>query len=356
MHFAPLAPPLDPAELCTRLAEIPRVRLAALPTPLEECRQLSAKLGGPRILVKRDDLTGLAFGGNKTRNLEFRLAEAIDQKADTIIVALETISNSARQTVGAANRLGMRTVLVLRGRRPAILQGNLLIDYLLGADVRFADTPQNTLPRTTAEAVADELRREGHRPFVLNASPMFAVASALAYSLCVLELQQQLAAMGSGADWIYLSSRSKGQAGVVLGARALGAPFKVVGIAADFNLNGAENTAQTANDAARMLKLDLTITPGDIMNDDGYVGAGYGIPSPAGIEAIQIAARSEGLMLDPVYTGKAMAGLIDHIRSGRIPPESTVVFIHTGGTPAIFDHGEQLLAQPSQSIITEENK
>ena len=356
MPFAPLAPPLDPAELWTRLAEIPRVRLAALPTPLEECRQLSAKLGGPRILVKRDDLTGLAFGGNKSRNLEFRLAEAIDEGADTIVVALETISNSARQTVGAANRLGMRTVLVLRGRRPEILQGNLLINYLLGADVRFTDSPENTLPRTTAEAVADELRRDGRRPFILNASPMFAAASALAYTLCVLELQEQLAAMGSGVDWIYLSSRSKGQAGVVLGARALGASFKVVGIAAGFNPNGAANTAQIANDAARLLNLDFTITPDEIVNHDGYAGDGYGIPSPAGIEAIQIAARSEGLMLDPVYTGKAMAGLIDHIRSGRISSASTVVFIHTGGTPAIFDHGELLLTQPSQSIITEENK
>jgi D-cysteine desulfhydrase/L-cysteate sulfo-lyase len=346
-------PRLTVKALAARLAAVPRVRLAALPTPLEQCRRLSEALGGPNILVKRDDLTGLAFGGNKTRNLEYRLAEAVAADADTVVVALNAVSNSARQTVAAANRLGMRTVLVLSGKAPDVLQGNLLVNDVLGADMRFTDAPEGELLLSRAEEVTDGLRREGCRPFLLNGSSMFAIASALAYVICTIEITQQLDNLGYQANWIYLSSRSKGQAGVVLGAKALGVGFRTVGIAAAPNPDGACRTARIANDAAALLGLNISVRADEISNDDGYTGAGYGLPSPAAIEAIKLAARTEGLILDPVYTGKAMAGLIDHIRQGRIPPSDTVVFIHTGGTPAIFAHAEQLqsgsyLLQPKE--------
>jgi len=317
-----------------RIDRLPRVRLALTPTPLHEMPNLSRVLGGPRIFIKRDDLTGVAFGGNKLRNLEFRLGHALAEAPDTVIVGLDIQSNSARQTVGACNKLGLKTVLVLEGERPARVQGNLLVDYLMGAQVIFAST--RAAQRAALDAAASACRAAGGRPHILNDNPLFDVASAVAYLETTLEILEQMDALGVRARALYMSSSGKGQAGLVLGQRLTNAGFEVLGVTATSEFDLPARTSAIANETAEVLRLDLLIDPADIVNDMGFVGEGYGVPSPEGIEATRLFARTEGIVLDPVYTGKAAAGMIAHIRAGRFTRADTVVFVHTGGTPAIF--------------------
>ena len=346
---SPTPLPISAGELRARIGTIPRIPLALTPTPLEDMPRLTYHLGGPRVMVKRDDLTGLAFGGNKVRNLEFRMAEALEAGADTVIASLDVLSNSARQTAAAANRLGLRTVLVLGGEQPRDITGNLLVDYVLGARVVFGGDPEGC--RTAIAQEKERVESEGGRPWVLTDSPMFALASALAYAGATLELLEQLDDMGIGPEglWIYLASTGKGQAGPELAVRALGLPISVVGCAVRHVAGGAAPlVAVTTNAAAARLGLDLVVEPDEIESRDEYVGTGYGVPSEAGLEAIELAARTDGLLLDPVYTSKAFAALIDDARTGRTGPEDTAVFIHTGGLPLLFSLAAKLgeLANP----------
>ena len=313
-----------------RIARVPRIRLALTPTPLEAAPNLSRVLGGPRILIKRDDLTGIAFGGNKLRNLEFRLARAMAERPDTVIVGLDIQSNSARQTIGACNKLGLNTILVLEGTKPDIVQGNLLVDYLLGAEVLFADTRE--AQRAALDERAARVRAAGGHPHILNDNPMFDVASALAYLDTTLELLEQTARI----DALYMSSSGKGQAGLVLGKRLTNAGHAVHGVSATDEFHVPSRTAAIANETLDVLSLDMRITEDEILNDTGFVGAGYGIPSEASVEATKLFARTEGVILDPVYTGKAAACMVAHIREGRYTRDDTLVFVHTGGTPAVF--------------------
>ena len=316
------------------IARVPRVRFALTPTPLEEAPNLSRTLGGPRIFFKRDDLTGVAFGGNKLRNLEFRLACALTEKPDTVIVGLDIQSNSARQTIGACNKLGLKTILILEGKKPDVVQGNLLIDYLLGAEVVYA--PTRMAQRSALDEHAARVRATGGRPHILNDNPMFDVASALAYLEMTLELLEQMALAGLEPRALYMSSSGKGQAGLVLGQRLMNARHTVYGVTATDEFHVASRTAGIANATLQVLGLDMRVTEAEILNDAGFVGAGYGIPSEASIEATKLFARTEGVILDPVYTGKAAAGMIAHIREGRYSENDVVVFVHTGGTPAVF--------------------
>jgi D-cysteine desulfhydrase/L-cysteate sulfo-lyase len=333
--------PLSPAAIRAAIARIPRLRLAQLPTPLHRCERLS-RIFGVDLYVKRDDLTGLAFGGNKTRNLEFRLAEARQQGADTIVALLEAHSNSARQTTAAANLLGMRTLLLLHGAEPATLAGNLLIDALLGAELRFVPTSDPGEVRRELDGVLERLRRAGHRPYVMNDAPMFAVGSALAYILCYLEIEEQLAALHKQAAFIYLSSGSKGQAGLVLAGRARQADTRIAGICARPDPARREATADIVNHTAELLGWTIREQPDAIVNDDRFARPDDADLGPGCFEAIRLAAREEGLLLDPVYTGRAMEGLIQHIHEGRVPEGATVVFIHTGGSPALFGFAERV--------------
>ncbi|WP_206030145.1 pyridoxal-phosphate dependent enzyme [Roseomonas sp. AR75] len=330
------------AALRKRIAAIPRIPLALRPTPMVEAKRLARQLGGPRIFVKRDDLTGIALGGNKLRNLEFRLAHAVAQGADTIIVGLDLQSNSARQTTGAANSLGLRTVLVLEGAPPAALQGNLLLDHLLGADVRLARDAAEQ--RAMLDAAADEVRAAGGRPYMMSDDPMFEMGSALAYLDATLEMLEQLAPQGVAPRAFYLSSGGKGQAGMALARAALGADFAVRGVTASRRHDVPTRTAAIANRTAEKLGLDARVSPDDVINTDAFVGLDYGIPTEAGNEALLLFARHEGVLLDPVYTGKAAACLIADIRAGLFGAEDAVVFVHTGGMPAIFTWSEALLA------------
>ncbi|HEX2988774.1 MAG TPA: D-cysteine desulfhydrase family protein [Chloroflexota bacterium] len=343
------SPPLTPEQIRELIDRVPRVRLTPLPTPLQECPRLSAALGGPRILVKRDDLTGLAFGGNKTRNLEFRMAEARDLGADVFIAGLEVQSNSARQTTAAANVLGMKPVLLLRVDGDWDCQGNLLVDLILGADIHFLESDSAADMDRKLRELAEEYRRRGHRPYVMNHAGGFALGSALAYILSTLEVIEQTAPLGAKPTHLYMSSGSKGQAGLELARRLLGADFRVVGISARANASRLEDTARIANDAADRLGVDVHIQPDDITNFDEYAAPGYGKPSEAGLEAIRLMARTEGLLLDPIYTGKAMAGLVDHVRRGLLTREDTVVFMHTGGLPALFAHKDAIVTYMRES-------
>ncbi len=321
-------------EIRQRIARIPRVKLALTPTPLEAAPNLSRALGGPRIFIKRDDLTGVAFGGNKLRNLEFRLARTMSEQPDTVVVGLDIQSNSARQTIGACNKLGLKTILVLEGTRPDVVQGNLLVDYLLGAEVVFV--PTREAQRAALDEHAARVRAAGGRPHILNDNPMFDVASALAYLETTLELLEQLERAEVRATSFYMSSSGKGQAGLVLGRRLTNAGVEIHGVTATDEFHVPSRTAAIANETLQVLGLDTRVSEDDIHNDARFVGAGYGIPSEASVEATKLFARTEGVILDPVYTGKAAAGMISHIREGRYGKDDTLVFVHTGGTPAIF--------------------
>lgn len=328
-------------EIRALIATQARVRLACLPTPLVEAKRLTEVLGGPRIFVKRDDLTGVAMGGNKSRNLEFRMVEPVRAKADVIVMSLEITSNSAFQTTAAANRLGIDTVLVLKGEKPDVVQGNLLVDYFLGADIRYARDEAEQAE--TVQRVADELRAAGRNVMVLTSEPIFDVGSALAYLESTVETLEQMEALGAYPDFLYMTSGGKGQAGLVLAKRLLHAPFLVHGITVSHEYDVPPRTAKIANDTLDRLGLELRITPDEVISFDEFVGPGYGHVTQAGLDAMALMARTEGIVLDPVYTGKAFAALVDHVEKGIVPRDATVVFVHTGGVPAIFTHAATIL-------------
>ena len=327
------SPSPDFAAIRAHISKLPRVKLIERPTPITEAPNLARVLnhgrpGGPRIFIKRDDLTSLALGGNKLRNLEFRLARTLAENADTVIVGLDLQSNSARQTVAACNKLGLKTILVLEGSKPNVIQGNLLMDYLLGADVHFAATQKEQ--RQMLEELADLTRRAGGRPHILNDNPMFDIASAAAYLEATLEVLEQLDEEGLAPSCFYMSSSGKGQAGIVLAQRLTGLGFRMHGVTATNEFHLPSRTANIANETAKALGLDLVVTEDEFTKIDDFVFC-YDK-----IEAVKLFARTEGVILDPIYTGKAAAGMVAHVREGRFGTDDVLVFVHTGGTPANF--------------------
>jgi D-cysteine desulfhydrase/L-cysteate sulfo-lyase len=250
-----------------------------------------------------------------------------------VIVGLDLQSNSARQTVGACNKLGLDTILVLEGARPNQVQGNLLVDYLLGAEVHFAR--DRAEQRRMLDSIAAEQRARGRRPHILNDNPMFDVASAIAYLETMMEMLEQLDAIGARPTAFYMSSSGKGAAGFEI-ARKLFGGFAVHCVTATSEFDVPSRTAKIANETCEALGLALRLGPGDITNFTGFVGERYGVPSEAGNEATRLFARHEGIVLDPIYTGKAASGMVAHVREGRFAKDDVVVFVHTGGTPAIF--------------------
>lgn len=311
---------------------LPRLRFAHLPTPVEPLPRLSAALGGPKLLIKRDDQTGLALGGNKTRKLELLIAEAQANGARSLLTAGAPQSNHCRQTAAAAARFGFSCRLILAGGggTPQPLSGNLLLDRLLGAELVW----------TTAECRDQTLKEEfqkawdeGLRPFLIPYGGSSSTG-AFAYALALQELLEQ----GLQPDWIVFASSSGGtQAGLVLGARLFGFQGRILGISVDREASALQATvAALAGESADAVGEKLTFSPQEILVDDGYLGDGYGIPGEGEREALKLFAQTEGLLLDPVYTGRAAAGLIDLIRKGRFSNDETVLFWHTGGTPALF--------------------
>jgi 1-aminocyclopropane-1-carboxylate deaminase/D-cysteine desulfhydrase-like pyridoxal-dependent ACC family enzyme len=337
--------PLTADVLRERLARFPRTRLAHLPTPLEACPRLSSALGGADILVKRDDMTGLAFGGNKTRQLEFVFGQVLESGADMVVAGAYTQSNWCRQISAAARKHGIEPVLVLaHGIKGPTLQGNLLLDRLMGADVTIVNVLDEEL-QPYLEAKAEALRREGRRPFVISSFETRTQSlAALGYVEAVVEILGQL---GRAPDCIYVAGSEMSPAGLFVGARALGLPTRVVSISPIVYPEARQDEiARIANAVAERLGLDDRFAPSDIAVDDSYIGEAYGIVSEAGREALTLLASLEGIILDPVYTSKGMAGLIDHVRRGLIGTGETAIFVHTGGLPALFAYADDLGIAP----------
>lgn len=334
-------------DLDARIAGQARVPLAMLPTPLTEAPRLSAALEGPRILLKRDDLTGLAFGGNKTRQLEFLLADAAASDADVLVGGAGTQSNWCRQISAAAGVLGLDCELVLAtGVKGREVQGNLLLDHLLGANVQVVDVPSLEQLPEHVDARAAELRAAGRRPYVVGLFDREVLArSAIGYIAAAVELQRQFDTQGVQPSHLYVSGANMTPAGLAAGFRALGSAIEVVAVPPILlSSDRATDIAAIATRALAMLGLDdIRMTADDIRCDEEFIGPGYGILTDAAREALLLMARCEGVLLDPVYTAKAFAALVAHARTGTLTGDDTVVFVHTGGTPALFAYAEELV-------------
>jgi len=322
------------------LDDFPRVPLAHLPTPLEPMERLSAELGGPRLFVKRDDCTGLGLGGNKTRKLEFLMAEALAAGADSVITAGGVQSNHVRQTAAAAAKLGLDAHLVLTRNVPQTEDGydrtgNILLDRLLGAEIQIL--PAGSDRAAAMDARAAGLRAAGGRPYTVPLGGSNATG-ALGYAACARELLIQAEALCGGFDAIVLACSSGGsQAGLIAGLESLGHPARVIGIEVEGDRDSvAAAVREVAAATAERLGLDQGAIRARIEVVAGYGAPGYGLPNPQMRRAVELTARREGLLLDPVYSGKAMAGLIGLIAEGRFESDERVVFLHSGGTPALF--------------------
>jgi L-cysteate sulfo-lyase len=321
-----------------------RIELARLPTPLEPLERLTARLGGPRLYAKRDDETGLALGGNKLRKLEFLLGDALDLGADAIITCGAMQSNHARQTAAACAKLGLYCELVLRGRptmtNAYVRSGNVLLDRLFGARLHFIEPDDSREDAMAGRAEA--LAGDGRKPYVI---PMGGsnIVGCFGYAACAEELIHQCGERGFEPDYIVCATSSGGtHAGLVAGLHVIGSRARVVGIAVDGDSEShEENVYGLACEAARALGAKGLRRDRVSVLDD-YAGPGYAEPTDGMRNAVKLAARLEGLVLDPVYTGKAMAGLVGLIDSGYFRADQHVVFLHTGGAPGLFGYPEAL--------------
>ncbi len=331
------------------LAHHPRLPLANLPTPLEPLPRLTATLRGPALWVKRDDMTGLALGGNKARKLEYLLGAAQAAGATVVMTTAGAASNYLRMTAAAARKAGMRPVLFMRGRGDEPVQGNLLLNRIVNAEMHFIDVQDPWSPdaRRIMDDAAAELEARGERVYVMAIQNTHAPLAALGYVNATLELYQQLLAQGVQATHIFAPTGSGvTQAGLILGAKLLHWPLQVVGIA------GAPATAADhrrriaamVREAGKLLAVDIEISPDEVVVEDRFAGESYGKATPGVIDAIRLCGEQEGLLLDPVYSGKAMHGLLTWVREGKLAAHDQVVFLHTGGAPNIFTQAESLAA------------
>ena len=334
------------AALEARLEAHPRVRLAHLPTPLDPCPRLAEAIGVQALYIKRDDLTGLAFGGNKTRHLEFTFAEILRSGADTVVAGAYTQSNWCRQITAAACKHGLAVSLVLiHGVKGPGVQGNLLLDHLMGADVTVVDIPSMEGIQPHLDEKARALEAAGRKPFVIAPFDIDQqVRAALGYVVTAIELDAQFEDAGIDPTRVFVCGANNTPAGLVTGLRALGRRARVTSISPiHWEEPRALDIARVANGAARALDLNLAVgrtTSSRTRTMWGRATAWSrrkrGTPSGS-------PPRREGIILDPVYTGKAMAGLIDHVKRGLIGADETVVFVHTGGMPALFAYAGDLV-------------
>ena len=351
-------PPYSTPDIVRRIGRFARVGLVHLPTPFRRLDRLSGALGGPSIYVKRDDLTGLAFGGNKSRKLEFIVADMLAKKADVVVTWASLQSNWCMQTAAAARRFGIRPVLILFKTSDAEpgLDGNLLLDAILDADIRIREAEKGKVVKSGAamaalEAAAAELRAAGHRPYLvpvggsLPLGDMTVPLGAVAYVDAFVELAGQAAAAGVRIDAIVHATGSGGtQGGLVVGARALAEGLRVVGISvSDPRGPFSDDVLLVARAAANALGLHLDVPLDDVLVLDEYIGEGYGVVDREVAEIIRLVFQTEGIVLDPVYTAKAMVGLVDLVRKGYFRTGENVVFFHTGGTPALFPNRRKIL-------------
>ncbi|SNS41771.1 D-cysteine desulfhydrase [Noviherbaspirillum humi] len=325
------------------LSRFPRVRLVHGPTPLEPMPRLSAHLGGPTLYIKRDDCTGLASGGNKTRKLEFLIADALQQGADVVITQGATQSNHARQTAAAAAKHGLDCKLLLEKRVSDFGEdyeqsGNVMLDNLLGAEI-VSRLPAGTDMQKAMEDFAQELRAAGRKPYVIPGGGSNAIG-ALGYVVCAQEMLGQSFDMGLRIDHVVHATGSTGtQAGLVTGLQASNSRIPVMGISVRAPKQAQEeNVYRLVQATAKHLGMTHEIPRETVAANSDYVGAGYGLPTPEMVEAIRLTARLEGILLDPVYSGKGMAGLIGLIQQGHFGKNDNVVFVHTGGSVGLFGY------------------
>lgn len=343
-------------ELDEALSCLPRVSLAALPTPLEKCPGLTQSLSGPNIWVKRDDLTGLAFGGNKTRMLEFVLGKALEDRIDTIVAGAGVQSNYCRQLAAACRKLGLDCHLVLRklrGEKDSQVQGGLLLDLLLGAQIEFIQCDSWSSQGDRIRNLASKLETQGKRVYVARLGNESGLGRyACGYVQACVEILNQAEQLNLKIDQMWVCSSDATQAGLAIALKHVGSSIRLVGIPAVRkpilpNWSFGECIAHHGNECAEILGLQTRLAPEEIISILDYVGPDYGVPTEQSLEAMHLAARSDAILLDPVYTSKTMAGLIDHIRKGLIPSAQNVLFIHTGGLPALFAYADEMgLEQP----------
>ncbi|WP_298974265.1 D-cysteine desulfhydrase family protein [uncultured Psychrobacter sp.] len=322
---------------------LPKASLGYFPTPLIELTRLSKTLGGPNIYMKRDDNTGLALGGNKTRKLEYIIGDALAKGADTVITAGAIQSNHCRQTAGAAASLGLECHLVLGGEEPEQPQGNLLLDKVYGCHIHW--TGENRKGEDIPALVA-QLKAEGKKPYVIpygGSNELGAIAFIEAYK----ELNAQREALKVDfSHIIFASSSGATHAGLMLGNKILQTYSQIIGINIDKGemdkVPFDEHIVSLANSTAQLIAADYQFTADDLILNSDYVGDGYGVIGELEKEAIALTAQNEGILLDPVYTGRAMGGLIDMIRTGQIKATDNVLFWHTGGAPALFAYADDL--------------
>lgn len=336
------------------IENLPRVALGCYPTPLTEARHLSSVLGGPRIFIKHEDLSGLALGGNKCRRLEFILAEAKRQGADVVISTAGSQSNYCVQVAAAARRLKMKPSFVLVRGIHNEPQGNLLLQDILGSDIEILELTDimEVLVKggpvsQKMDRMAEDLRANGYNPFIIrhDIPDPTAILSPVGWVNAADELTTQLQGRNIEAGYVVVAnSGGVTQAGLVLGLKYLGTNYEVIGIS---NLRkkdaAAVAVAEHINALSDLLGLKVKVTPDELEINDSYIGEGYGIPDRKCIDAMRLVAQTEGIFLDPVFTGKAMAGLIDLIDKGRFKPTDTIVFVHTGGVPALFAYHKEMV-------------
>lgn len=325
---------------------LPRLPLARLPTPLEEAPRLAAALGVARLLVKRDDLTDVALGGNKVRKLEFLLGDAQAQGADTIITTAAAQSNFLRLTAAAARRVGMKPVFVVRGRPDAPSEGNLLLMRLFDAEIHYVPTQDPYAESTIVlmREIGERVRRRGGHPYLVHLATLSGGLAAVGYVPAAFELAEQLTSLGVRCGHVALAVGSgTTHAGLLLGLRLVGLDAHVLG--ASVNTAAAVlrgHVKAQIQAAAEILGIPSPVRDDEIDITDAHVGPGYAIPTEDSVNAVRLAARSEGLLFDPTYTGKAWAALSRAVRSGAVDRDAAVVFMHTGGAPIVFTQAEAL--------------
>ncbi|MGE3805679.1 MAG: 1-aminocyclopropane-1-carboxylate deaminase/D-cysteine desulfhydrase [Gemmataceae bacterium] len=324
-------------ELRKCVAKLPRLELAYLPTPLEEAPNFAAQVGWGRIFVKRDDCTGLFLGGNKTRHNEFLMADALAQGCDVVVWGAGTQSNNCRQTAAACAKLGLECHLILtRAAHNDDIQGNLLLDYLAGARVEIVDAAMGPELDDLITARAEELRKEGRKVYSWDRHKGRPLA-AVSYVVTLIEIVEQMAQRQIEPAAVYCCSAGATGAGLALAKKVLGLKWKLKLIAPiKWPWDMRADVATVSNQTAELLGLPHRLTADDIDGSEDYIGKGYGLVSAEGQEALTLMARREGILLDPVYTAKAMAAMMDDVRTKREPAGEVGGFIHTGGVPAVF--------------------
>ena len=330
------------------ISRFPRLHFAHLPTPLEPLENLTKLLGGPKIFIKRDDCTGLATGGNKTRKLEFLMGEAQQKKADTIITQGATQSNHVRQTAAISSKLGLRCEILLEHRTgsddPDYLEnGNVLLDKLFGANIH--SVPAGTDMDAAMQKIADDLKTNGANPYIIpggGSSP----TGALGYVNCAMELVGQINDRSLKIDHLVTATGSAGtQSGLVVGLEGTRSGIPVLGICVNADKETQEEKVfALAEKTTKFMGISGSVKRETVVANGDYVGPGYGLPTDGMIEATELLARQEGILLDPVYSGKGMAGLIDLIRKGEFRKDENIVFLHTGGSAGLFAYRKTFTA------------